>query len=311
MWTVRQISNNWDDSLWWQQVALPYLARHVHQKLPSDGIRILDKEWDNLVVLDACRFDVFEKLNTVSGTLSKRVSASSNTPEFLRRNFSGKEIHNTVYVTANPQVDLHLTDEFHYIVPVWKDHWDETLHTVPPDIMSEKAVEAHGDFPDKRIIAHYIQPHYPFIGDLGRNELEDHAGMELSKRLASGAEGRRDEKSIWELLYEGDVSRDLVRRAYEENLELVFPHVERLVDQFVGRTVITSDHGNAIGERAWPVPARIYGHPPDIRIPALVDIPWLVVETDERKAVVTEPPTAANRNDREVVEERLADLGYT
>jgi hypothetical protein len=77
-----------------------------------------------------------------------------------------------------------------------------------------------------------------------------------------------------------------------------------------GRTVITSDHGNLVGERAWPVPVRLYGHPEGIRHPALVKVPWAVIEGDGRRAVVDEGVHAVTGEADEVVEQRLRDLGY-
>ncbi|MFB6187206.1 MAG: hypothetical protein ABEI86_10115, partial [Halobacteriaceae archaeon] len=74
--------------------------------------------------------------------------------------------------------------------------------------------------------------------------------MKLPKRLATDGKSQRDQLSIWEQLYEGSVSVDRVWEAYRENLELTFPHVERLIDTFQEYTVVTSDHGNALGERA-------------------------------------------------------------
>lgn len=60
------------------------------------------EDWDNLVLLDACRYDQFERLNTISGVLENRISQGSSTFEFLTENIAGKKSHDTVYVTSNP-----------------------------------------------------------------------------------------------------------------------------------------------------------------------------------------------------------------
>ena len=46
---------------------------------------IFAEEWDTLIVLDACRYDFFEKVyrDYLSGTLEKRVSPGSCTEESL------------------------------------------------------------------------------------------------------------------------------------------------------------------------------------------------------------------------------------
>jgi hypothetical protein len=308
---IRKSIKHWNDRFWWRKVAFPYAARRIHRLLPHEGIHLPDEDWDNLLILDACRYDMFSEQSTIQGKLSKRTSAASNTPEFLHKNFKGQDFSDTVYVTANPQVNVHLDDEFFEVINVWEDHWDDDLHTVLPDVMADETIAAYESYPNKRLISHFIQPHYPFIGEIGQRELSTHSGMELSKRLATDDEARRDQRSIWEQLYDGSVSVERVWDAYRENLELTLPHVERLLETFEEHTVLTSDHGNALGERAWPAPNKIYGHPPDIRIPALNDVPWLVTNTETRKDVLAEESSPADFEQHENVSQRLSDLGYT
>jgi hypothetical protein len=253
---------------------------------------------------------MFAEQSTLPGELSKRISTASNTPEFLHNNFKGEDYSDTVYITANPQVNVHLNDEFFKVINIWEDYWDEELNTVMPNIMAEKTVEAYEKYPNKRLISHFIQPHYPFIGEIGQQRLNNHSGMELSKRLATNSEAQRDQLSIWEQLYQGSVAVDLVWEAYKENLAVTLPHIERLIEIFQEYTVITSDHGNALGERAWPVPIKLYGHPADIRIPALTEVPWLVTNTENRKHVVAGNASSADTDQQEAVSQRLADLGY-
>jgi hypothetical protein len=59
-------------------------------------------DWDNLILLDACRYDTFEELATdLPGELKKTESKAPATDPFLRANFSGKKRCETVYVTVN------------------------------------------------------------------------------------------------------------------------------------------------------------------------------------------------------------------
>lgn len=307
---LKRLRQHWNEPLWWRRIAVPYVTSSIHRSLPESGIDISEQEWDNLLILDACRYDMFEEQHDLPGRLEKRRSAGSNTPEFLRTNFADGEFGDTVYVTANPQVNVHLDDEFFAIVNVWKDEWDDEYHTVRPGVMAKRSLEANRAYPNKRLIAHFIQPHYPFIGEIGQQELNRHSGMELSKRLATDERAERDRTSVWDQLFEGTVSRDVVWRAYRENLAITLPHVKRLMESLQGLTVVTSDHGNAVGERAWPIPTRLYGHPAGIRISALVEVPWLVHQSGQRKDVHTGESTVDEDSDDQVIEKRLADLGY-
>jgi hypothetical protein len=307
---IKKLIKNWDDSVWWKKVAFPYVAQIVHKYLSHQGIKISDEDWDNMIILDACRYDMFATQSELTGELSKRASVASNTPEFLQSNFKCRDFSDTVYVTANPQVNVHLENEFFKIINVWEDNWDDDLHTVMPDVMTKETVATYNAYPNKRLIAHFVQPHYPFIGEAGQHKLNTHSGMELSRRLASNNVEQRDQLSIWEQLYNGSASSDLVLKAYKENLDIVLPYVAELIETFQEYTVVTSDHGNALGERAWPIPVKIYGHPPRVRMPALNNVPWLVTNTDRRKEIIPEESSIANTENEMTISKRLSYLGY-
>ena len=51
---------------------------------------------------------------------------------------------------------------------MWRDKWDEENRTVLPEDMSESVLEASKKYPNKRILAHYIPPHVPLIGETGK-----------------------------------------------------------------------------------------------------------------------------------------------
>lgn len=311
---LRKVIHNWRDVSWWRDSAIPYgtakLTRAYFNRRPPDGTDIMAEDWDNLLILDGCRYDVFEEHNTINGELWKRTSHGSSTPEFLKGNFKDQTFHDTVYVTANPQVNIRLDQPFHALINVWEEAWDHSYHTVPPEPMMEVTKRAYHEYPDKRIIAHFIQPHYPFIGPKGQ-ELADHAGAELSYRQVQGKEPNRDAPTIWDLLKDGDVTKEQVWEAYVDNLKITLPHVERLLRLFDETTVVTSDHGNLFGEFVWPLPFRRYGHPRETYTKKLVEVPWLIVEGSTRKTIAAESPVEITEDaPTEEISNRLADLGY-
>ncbi len=50
----------------------------------------MKEDWDNLVILDACRHDAFEDLNEIKGDLEKKASKASMTVEWLEKNLKEK-----------------------------------------------------------------------------------------------------------------------------------------------------------------------------------------------------------------------------
>lgn len=247
---------------------------------------------------------MFSEYQSLPGRLEKRRSRGSSTREFLRGNFRGRDLTDTVYVTANPQLYRHrdeLTPELHAVRNVWRDGgWDDELGTVPPETTTEHAREASQEFPDKRLVVHYIQPHYPFIDaetDFDKGQLEDEDAP----------------PSFWQKIMHGDleVPLDTIWDAYTANLQRVLSHVDSLVEDLEGKTIVTSDHGNMVGERSFPVPIREWGHPAGQYTDELIEVPWHVIESESRKQIVAEPPEREfGDSDDGDVTERLRDLGY-
>lgn len=287
------------------------VARYFEMNPPEGRSRVVDHDWDTLLLLDACRYDLFEETladYSVPGGLSKRKSMASGTPDYLAENFEGETFHDIVYVTANPYVDTELPeDTFHRVVSVWRDGWDDDLGTVLPETVAEAAREARERYPNKRLIVHFNQPHTPFIGEKrisGR-------GMRNLRSRAIGEEDQIDSRTPFEKLGAGEVDRETVWEAYRSNLDRVFPVVEDLLTSFQGLTAITSDHGNALGERAWPFPIRVFGHPLGILFSPLIEVPWCTSKNGERLNIHAEKPDNDDNSVPDSIENRLQDLGYT
>lgn len=265
----------------------------------GSGTRVMDEDWDTLVILDACRYDMFADRVPFDGTLESRISLGSTSEEFLERNFADGRFHDTVYVNANaylPRLGLDQDGTFHSVVDLL-DEWDPDLEIAHPETVADAAQEAHAAYPDKRLIVHFMQPHIPFIGTDGR---------ELQEKI--------EYRSVWKPLRNGTAPVDEaeVWNAYFENLDVVFGYVEGLLEDLDGKTVITADHGNLVGERQGPVPTRrMYGHPWGVYAPELVKVPWFVVESNGRRDIEADPPERVEAKSDDVVEDRLRALGYT
>ena len=268
----------------------------------ESGIDIFEEDWDTLVILDACRYDMFEEMNILPGELSRRVSRGSNTAEFLRGNFDGKDLTNTVYTTATPKLMSkrgQIETNLHAEVNIWNsDMWDDNRGTVLPEDVTQIGLETIAEYPEKRHVIHYLQPHYPFLG----------SDIDAKTRGVRETEGF----DIWGELMRGnlDVTNEDVWEAYLNNLKQCFEPVQDLMDKSTGKTVITSDHGNMVGERSRPVPIREWGHPSGTYTDQLVKVPWLVYEQGERREIVAESPEEFEDVEPEKVNERLRDLGY-
>jgi hypothetical protein len=269
-----------------------HLGRRSHNLA---GIDVFAADWDTLAIADACRYDTFAVNHTLPGRLEARTSRGSSTTEWLHANFTGDH-RDTVYVTANPQYESHreaLDIKFCEVVDLrGDDAWDEESQTVRPETVTAAALNVADRYPNKRLLVHYIQPHYPFVGPTGREHL-----------------GRSPQ--FWTDVITGgiDVPDAVLRKANLENFELMLPALADLLDGREGRTVVSADHGQLLGERSFPIPIREYGHPRQTYVEELVRVPWLVHDHGERPEI-TASETSAHKSDSDDVEDRLEALGY-
>jgi len=301
-------------------------------RLPNRGVYVYDEEWDNLIILDACRYDTFKELNTVEGKLETRVSRGSATHEFLVENFQKhpqkKTFKDIVYVAANPFVSWLLPAEIFYrVYPVWDYGWDESLLTVPPEPVVNAALEARRLYPDKRLIVHFMQPHFPPLvgrpqGDTGqalkriRSFTRDGANPNSVANLKRGYPPHVFATTTDGLLARGLLTKQETLALYRENLRIVLSHVHGMLRQLPGVSIVTADHGHAFGERLGALyPFPVYGHWPGMRLGRLVLVPWLV--TANNGAIVVPPSEGAesisagsSESDEEKIRDRLRKLGY-
>jgi hypothetical protein len=279
--------------------------RYQQAAIDYTGFNPVKADWDNLLILDACRYDMFEEINHLNGNLKKVTSPGSESWEFLSHCFDGRELHDTIYITANPHAEKLMQGTFFAIFNLLNDAWDTNLETVPPGAVVEETKRVADTYPDKKLIIHFMQPHFPFIGDQGKEI--NHSGINPAA-ADDGADW--DANNVWSQLRYGRADRDRAWTAYCENLELVFPHVERLATYLSGKTVVTSDHGNMVGERTGPLPVRAFGHLRGLRAPELNDVPWLELPYEQRRKVTSDPPLEQVQMDSEVLKDRLESLGY-
>jgi hypothetical protein len=264
----------------------------------------MEEDWDNLIILDACRYDLFEEVNDIEGELSAVISAGSNTSEFLIENFENDTYYDTVYVSANPQIVYNgVGEKFYHLEQLWQSEWDDEYKTVLAGDVVDCSKELKNKYPNKRFIIHLLQPHYPFIGEYGQS-IEHGTVIEID--CEGNATTERDAKSIWTKLEGGEVNKSEVWLAYKENLELVLPEIQRLIEGLQGRTVVTSDHGNAVGELG------LYGHPRGKYLKPLIKVPWLVHTSKQRVDVEPDSPEQPSlpKNVNEDTKSKLEDLGY-
>lgn len=267
------------------------------------------QDWDNLLILDACRYDTFGAVSELDGDLDSIISLGSATLEWLDKTIGDRTYYDTVVVTAQPRY-VRYESQFHAVDHIWDKGWDEELNVTPPGPVVEGMKTAREKYPDKRLVAHFMQPHTPYIGEFARDRIGIRTGDSPARDRALGNDVSGDDwYHALDALEDGKLSKDVVQKAYYENLRHVLQEIRELVKILDGKTVVSADHGDLFGEWAWPYPRRLYGHPPEIPAVKLRQVPWLVVD-GERRETNSEPPQTTNQIDDSQVSHRLQQLGY-
>jgi len=218
-------------------------------------------KWKYLIILDACRYDYFKKY-WKEYKVNKVNSPASSTLAWLRSVFPYYYDY-TVY-SCNPFIgekrstiwNYHAHEHFKKVISLWEHKWDEIYSTVLPESVYEYCVE-HAV---PKSIIWFLQPHSPYIDlDVGktpddfRNWTNEFNPVDWSK------DKENDKYTIEE-----------IRLLYTNNLKSVIPYVKKLTEVLEKPIIITSDHGELLGEYG------LVGHP-NIKKKELREVPLVII----------------------------------
>ncbi|WP_233738227.1 alkaline phosphatase family protein [Halocatena pleomorpha] len=279
------------------RAAFHELNEQYIRRIGNPGHSIYEREWDVLVVLDACRVDLLREVADeydFLGEIETFYSIASKSSTWMERNFKGEyteKTASTAYVTGNPFSRMFSGSEFAYFDEVWRYAWDDELHTIPARPLTDSAIDVWRNESVDQMIVHYMQPHVPFVTE---PELGSYKGPE------DFGDGFND---LWDQAGY-TLSADRVWNAYRDNLQYVLDDVELLLENLdANRVVISADHANAFGEFGF------WGHPSYMLLPSIRQVPWSVttgVDNGEYEPTIDR----VEEIDDDAVTDRLRDLGY-
>jgi len=226
---------------------------------------IWELDWDYLIVLDACRYDSFEMFNKIKGKYQRVEGPAGDTIAWLSRTFFDK--YNIIFYSASPFIAKYMDvggylagNHFKDVIDIWYKGWNNERQTVLPETTYEYAKDAK-----PRSIIWFEQPHFPPVSE--------------------------KDKDLWRMTFpynvvdanwsNPEISDEKIRQAHFNSVEAVMPYVEKLVQRFKGRIIITADHGELLGEaldanhKGWFHSEKNFApfHPEK-----LYTIPFLIIE---------------------------------
>jgi len=262
---------------------------------------VYEEDWDLLVILDACRVDLLAGIASdyeFIGDIDSVYSVAEDSVGWLDSTFVSEyegDIRDTMYVTGNPHTEIVFPEKAAENTPevdnVWRYAFDDERGLMPARPITDRTITACREKSYDRVIAHYMQPHFPAVGNL-----------ELGSEIHLDEIGNIWD-SIWDDIKTGEIDPEIVWEAYQENLEYVLEDVQLLLSNInAERVLITADHANAFGEFGYWGHRR---HP----IPSLRRVPVCVTAgTDE--GTYTPRTTPDTEQTTSSVDDQLEALGY-
>lgn len=282
----------------WGWRGVPKSASELLHKFPNRTPEpVWNREWDVLVVLDACRLDwmqavvdEYEFLDTPDSLWS----VGGHSTEWLEKTFSEgpeSEIRNTAYVSANHFANDVAGEPFAHFENVNELAYDGDFPAAPAHVVTDRAVSVGREQEWDRLIVHYMQPHKPFMRRVGERD---------EVRLVEWSTGT----DLYHEYFDGRRSLEELHTGYLENLRYVLDEVAILLENVSADTVaISADHGHNLGERF------LWDHRQRVQHPLTRKVPWIETEAKDTESL-TPPEYEASEHTDSGVQEQLRALGY-
>ncbi|WP_313691376.1 hypothetical protein [Halorarum halobium] len=277
---------------------------------------MLSADWDNLIILDGCRYEVFEDHHTFSGDLSPIYSQGAHSNEFMQATFADRQLHDTIYITSNPWSEQ-LSDDTFFLTRTTYTESEQGGEARLPEDVAKLTLETFEEYPNKRYIIHFMQPNNPYVGPIAeelREKLLTRNGVlctELGLTSANTTTTITDEvPHLRRALRKGYITRQQMLEVYTENLKEVTRHSKRVINELGGKTTLTSDHGDMFGERLPPLYLKDYSHWEGVHSDVLRRVPWFEMDSQNRRDIEGGEPIREERIGASGVEEHLKSMGY-
>lgn len=202
-------------------------------------------------------------------------------------------------------------NHFSKVIDVWRFGWNDKYGTVHPQTLNQVTLSLRKKYPKKRFIIHYLQPHAPYLSNEFLSQGFPKPDMSKGQILTDLGHGKSKLLSLLQVimffvnrinlslglgcwnaykLYVTKISKIFnlppagpmeatrrmygingLRRAYAENLKIALSHIAFLASKLSGNIIITSDHGEFLGENGR------FGHPCGCNHPIVRDVPWFKI----------------------------------
>ena len=219
--------------------------------LAVNPINYVKSDWKYLIILDACRFDSFEKVikkqGLFEGKLHEVDSGATHTDEWYHVHWKNADKSNIHLITSNAHPflsrNIEIAQGFKTATKAW---WTG----IDPNFTFNRFLQVQEAYPDDRFIIHFTPPHLPFISE---------SGQQLMKVLKDQATGLGSSPNVYHNMqkWAKENGWDKAKEIYEDQILFMLNLLwaNKMFFKY-GKMVITADHAELIGE------GGLYNHPP-------------------------------------------------
>lgn len=275
------------------------VSKMYHRRVDpvSRPVSVWERDWDVLVVLDACRGDMMEEVVSEYSFLHSMEtvwSVGGHSMEWLENTFKPAPsglIKETAYITGNYYSGVISDLPFSVFNNLQDVNFEGDFPAPPAHVVTDSAISTARESEFDRLIIHYMQPHKPFLfRDDGRYDIkmkEWSIGWDLYRNYINGR-----------------ISMDKLKTGFVDNLRYVLNEVALLLENIdASKVVITSDHGNAFGE------SFLWDHEIGVQHSSMRQVPWVETTATDEGTLSPKKYTTSSTDDDEL-QERLEKLGY-
>lgn len=202
---------------------------------PTPQSELIDQqEWDVLLWLDGARYDYFKRLHPeyVDGDLEKAFNGGIGyTANWIAEHFPDSYdlqfFHGGQPIWSMLATNYDERGHFTEVIPHKKYNWSEEYGTCLPE-ETLRVFREHYD--GGGAVVRFLAPHPPFPA------------------LAEVTRSKTRVRKVAQAIHAGDLDYDELQAAYSAYFRRALQAVEILVDELDEDVVITSDHGEYLGE---------------------------------------------------------------
>jgi hypothetical protein len=228
------------------------LLKNIYNNLNIQKFLIHNIDWDYLIILDACRYDYFKEVWDYTKVYPV-YSPASSTVKWLSKVFPN--YYDYELLSSNPYIGSKKSkywkyqayEHFKKIHDLWLHCWSEDKGTIKP--ISTYLISM--DIVKPKSIIWFLQPHAPYLKITNKT---NYTYDDFKEAKLISKEMRTNLPDIKEL--------------YLDNLERVIKYAYKLFNELEPPIMITSDHGELLGEY------NKIGHP-NIRLKELRKVPFV------------------------------------